>query len=204
MAMNDYFDAHASEWEKMRRGYFDESIRKEAIRACLPTKEMTVADIGCGSGYMTEGLAPLVKRVIAIDTSSSMLDELKKRLNFNNIAALGGDMENIPLSNESVDAVFGNMVLHHAPHPGKAIGECARILRKGGMLILTDMDEHHNEWMREEMADVWLGFARQDVKAWVEMANLEGEVGCVGSCCGASARGENMKISVFIATGRKV
>lgn len=202
--MDDYFDVHASEWEKMRKGYFDESLRREAIRACLPTKEMTVVDIGCGSGYMTEGLAPLVKRVIAIDTSPSMLEELKKRLNFRNIAVVGGDLENIPLSNESVDAVFGNMVLHHAPHPSIAIGECARILRKGGMIILTDMNEHHNEWMMEEMADVWLGFAHQDVKVWMERANLEGEVRRVGSCCGASTKGETVKISVFIAMGRKI
>jgi ubiquinone/menaquinone biosynthesis C-methylase UbiE len=202
--MDDYFDVHASEWEKMRKGYFDESLRREAIRACLPTKEMTVVDIGCGSGYMTEGLAPLVKRVIAIDTSPSMLEELRKRLNFRNIAVVGGDLENIPLSNESVDAVFGNMVLHHAPHPSIAIGECARILRKGGMIILTDMNEHHNEWMMEEMADVWLGFAHQDVKVWMERANLEGEVRCVGSCCGASTKGETVKISVFIAMGRKI
>jgi arsenite methyltransferase len=78
------------------------------------------------------------------------------------------DVQPLQLPDESVDAVFANMLLHHCPDPLAAILKMARILKPGGRLVITDVDTHAHEWMKAEMADVWLGFERgQDISKFV-------------------------------------
>jgi ubiquinone/menaquinone biosynthesis C-methylase UbiE len=98
------------------------------------------------------------------------------------------------------------MVLHHAPDPAAAIAEMARIVKPGGRLVITDCDRHDHEWMRTEMADVWLGFDRADVRRWFEAAGLDQvAVNNTGqNCCATCAAGDDRAaISVFVAGGSR-
>jgi hypothetical protein len=82
-----------------------------------------------------------------------------------------------------------------------------RVLRPGGRLVITDMDRHDHEWMRQEMADEWLGFERGQIKAWLREAGLVNLiVDCTGrSCCATSQADATAaaEISVFLATGSR-
>jgi ubiquinone/menaquinone biosynthesis C-methylase UbiE len=88
----------------------------------------------------------------------------------------------------------------------------ARVLRPGGRLVLTDLDTHAHAWMRDEMADEWLGFDRAQVCAWLREAGLVNLiVDCTGDTCCADAQSDadldpddrSAEISVFVATGTK-
>jgi hypothetical protein len=81
----------------------------------------------------------------------------------------------------------------------------ARVLRPGGCLVLTDLDTHRETWMREEMADRWLGFEREDVARWFSAADLvDVRVECAeGQCCGDSPGREGVSLSIFVAYGVK-
>jgi ubiquinone/menaquinone biosynthesis C-methylase UbiE len=117
-----------------------------------------------------------------------------------------GEAENLPVDDEIADCVFANMLLHHAENPDVAIAEMARVLKKGGILIVTDLDEHGFNFLREEQHDRWLGFKREDIRRWLKQAGLKQvRVDCADEdCCTQSAScGEEAKVSIFIATGRK-
>ncbi|MEM8862776.1 MAG: methyltransferase domain-containing protein, partial [Chloroflexota bacterium] len=104
-----------------------------------------------------------------------------------------------------VDAVFGNMYLHHDSDPAVAIVELARILKTGGKLVLTDLDAHEEAWMHEEMADVWLGFDREQIKAWFEKAGLKDVTvnNAAGRCESTNPTGRATSLTIFAAVGSK-
>src|SRR5512140_2615902 len=93
-----YFEKVAGQWDGLRSGYFTEAVREAAIAKAYLRPEMTVADVGSGTGYMAAGLAPLVKQVYALDGSAAMLEVARKNLaNFANIMFLPGDGASLAL-----------------------------------------------------------------------------------------------------------
>lgn len=203
-----YFERIADRWDQMRTGYFADAVREAAIAQAYLRPEMTVADVGCGTGFLAAGLAPLVRRVYALDASPAMLEGARRNLAaFANLVYLPADGSALPLSDASVDVALANMYLHHCPDPAAAIRELARILRPGGRLVITDLDRHTHEWMRTEMADAWLGFERAEVKAWLRAAGLVNVLvdSTDQSCCASaqSQEAEGAEIGVFVATGAR-
>jgi arsenite methyltransferase len=201
-----YFDEIAGQWDALRTGFFTDEVRAEVLRRLVPHPDMRVADVGSGTGFLAAGLAPLVARVTCVDASAGMLDQARENLkSFANVRYRQSDGERLPLDDGSVDAIVANMYLHHAPDPAQALGEMARALRPGGRLVLTDLDQHAEEWMRTEMADVWLGFGRDQVREWLEQAGLEQiDVDACGQICSASTPdGHAANISIFVAQGTK-
>lgn len=169
----EYFGRMAEHWDDIRRGYFSDRVRDTAIGRAKLESTMRVADVGSGTGFMAVGLAPLVREVICLDNSPEMLDVARRNLADTANVRFGlAEGARLPLADGSVDAVFANMYLHHADDPLATIHDMVRILRSNGLLIITDMDKHNNEWQRTEMADLWLGFERDQIDGWYRQAGL--------------------------------
>lgn len=201
-----YFAEVAGQWDRMRSGYFDEAIRDDAIAAARIGARDIVADVGTGTGFMIRGLAPLAARVHGFDEAPEMLAVAKQNLApFCNVELHEAAGDKLPVPDDCFDAVFANMYLHHAPDPPLAIAEMARVLRPGGRLAIMDTDAHDQEWMRAEMADRWLGFHRDHIRAWYAAAGLTNvEIRCAkGECCGTSSLGKEARLSIFLALGTK-
>ncbi len=201
-----YFASVAGQWDALRSGYFTEHMRDAAIaKANLPPGAI-VADVGTGTGFVAAGLAPLAAKVYGFDFSPAMLDVARRNLAlFPNVELRQASGDRLPLPGGTLDGVFANMYLHHAPQPPQAIREMARLLKPGGVLCLTDLDAHDHTWQREPMADLWLGFERVDVRRWLADVGLaEIDVDCAeGACTACGPDGQVQPLSVFVAIGRK-
>ncbi|MCZ6676445.1 MAG: hypothetical protein O7E52_04265 [Candidatus Poribacteria bacterium] len=91
-------------------------------------------------------------------------------------------------------------------HSPVAIKEMARILKPGGTLVITDIDEHTFTFLRDEHHDRWLGFKRADIRRWFTDAGFKHVVvdDAGERCCGQSSCGsEYTSISIFVASGEK-
>lgn len=203
----EYFDEVASNWDNMRNDFFSDEVRLVAYETADVKEGKIAADIGAGTGFISEGLLKKNVNVIAVDQSEEMLSLLKDKFwDFKNLKCIQGVGENIPIEDNSVDYVFANMFLHHVENPDIVIKEMKRILKLGGKLVITDLDKHDFEFLKIEQYDVWMGFDRKDIINWFEDAGFKNiAVKCVGSnCCTDSKCGcDKASISIFAAYGEK-
>lgn len=119
------------------------------------------ADLGIGDGLLTLMLAEVAKSVTAVDISPEMLAQLRARAakqGITNIETVEGEIEDLPLPDASFDVVVLSQALHHAVHPVRALGEARRILVPGGRLLVIDLLAHTEEWVRDQLQHVHLGF----------------------------------------------
>ncbi|MBI3963352.1 MAG: methyltransferase domain-containing protein [Deinococcus sp.] len=207
MSSKPYFDAVAQQWDQMRQSFFSEAVREKAIAVAGVQPGKLAADIGAGTGFITQGLLQNGLQVIAVDQSEAMLMEMKRKFaGAKGLDCRLGQAGSLPIPDATVDYVFANMYLHHVESPPQAIQEMVRTLKPGGKLVITDLDEHNYEFLKAEHHDRWMGFKREDVKRWFEAAGLQQiDVDCVGqNCCAQSSCGtESASISIFVASGEK-
>lgn len=100
----------------------------------------TILEYGCGDGLNTVVLANRGAKIVALDISAELLEVAHKRLEANdckNVDLLIGSAHGLPLSNESVDVIFGMAILHHL-ELDLASREVWRVLRRGGRAIFEE------------------------------------------------------------------
>jgi ubiquinone/menaquinone biosynthesis C-methylase UbiE len=202
-----YFNQVARQWDEMRQVFFSDTVREQAYAAAKIQPGERAADIGAGTGFVTEGLLQRGAAVIAVDQSQAMLAVLAEKLGAaGQLECRTGQAEALPVESGSMDAVFANMFLHHVEDPAAAIAEMTRLLKPGGRLVITDLDQHEHDFLRTEQHDRWMGFQRRDVRQWFKQAGLSevrsesiGSDCCTGSQCGCGSA----SISIFLVYGVK-
>jgi SAM-dependent methyltransferase len=169
-----------------------------ALAHLLPP--LRVADLGCGEGYLTIDAGRFASRVIAIDRSAEVLRRaraLASRRRVSNVTWKRGELEKLPIPDESMDVALFSQALHHAADPARALAEGVRILVPGGRVLVLDLSEHDQPWVRERLGDRWLGFSREQLTALLQGAGL------VDVKVGVGARRSGDPFTVLIASGRK-
>jgi SAM-dependent methyltransferase len=169
----EFFDVSGSQWDALRDELFGRGFHLSALPALLPD-DAVVADLGAGTGTVTEALAPFVGRVIGVDASTAMLGIAAERLErFQNVELRHGELTALPIDDGNVDVATLMLVLHHIESPESAINEASRVLKPGGRILIVDMLPHDRAEYRQDMGHVWLGFPEETIKEHVTEAGFE-------------------------------
>jgi ArsR family transcriptional regulator len=161
---------------------------------------LTVADLGCGEGYLTIEASRWAARVIAVDRSEQVLDRaraLAERRRVANVTWKKGELEKLPLKTGSVDVAMLSQALHHALQPAHAVAEAARVTKPGGRVLVLDLRRHDEEWVRRKLGDRRLGFDDGELKKMLTAAGLHDVK------VGVGARKAGDPFTVLIACGTK-
>jgi ArsR family transcriptional regulator len=163
-----FFDSIAPDWDDIKNEIFGEFDISGAIATLIPQCDVA-ADLGCGTGELLPAIKKKARSVIGVDKSPKMLEEAERRLapDGRGIELRIGEIEHLPMRDNEVDAAVINMVLHHLPSPDAGINEAGRVLRKGGALVIVDLEKHQNEEMRRRYDHRWLGFTRKNMERWL-------------------------------------
>lgn len=168
-----FFGRVAGQWDDLRTDLFGSRFTLQGVLTLLP-RDWSIADLGCGTGNASELLAPLVKKVYAIDQSPPMLAAAKKRLSaFSNISFLRGDLERVPLDDGAVDLAVAVLVLHHVEDPMPACREMRRVVKPGGQCLVIDMIEHDRTIYKHTMGHRWMGFTEARIGGLLHDAGFE-------------------------------
>jgi ArsR family transcriptional regulator len=169
----EFFSATAGEWSGLRQELFGYRFDLHSLLA-LVDDDWVVGDLGCGTGQITQSLAPFVRRIIAVDESDAMLAAAEQRMaDRDNVDLRQGRLEALPIEDGALDAAIFVLVLHHLADPSRALTEAARTLGKGGRLLVVDMLPHEREEYRQQMGHVWLGFNEEQLSSWLRAAGFE-------------------------------
>ena len=161
---------------------------------------LRVADIGCGEGYLTVEASRWASRVIAVDRSALVLKRaraLATRRRVRNVIWKQGELDKLPLRDASVDVALLSQALHHAPDPARALAEAARVVTPGGRVLVLDLREHDENWVKDRLGDRWLGFSDDGLAKLLKSAGLTDVRVNVG------ARRTGDPFTVIVASGMK-
>lgn len=168
-----------------------------ALGLLLPP--LRVADLGCGEGYLTLEAARWASRVVAVDRSAVVLaraQALARRRRVSNVAWRRGELEQLPIKDETVDVALLSQALHHAADPLQAVREAVRITVPGGRVLILDLRQHREEWVRSTLGDQSLGFSEDQLKRLLTSARLRD----VKISVGARKAGDPFAVLIAAAT----
>ena len=159
----------------MERHYSPGRTWEALARSALPLLETgDVLDIASGDGVLAELLAPHSSRYVCIDTSARVVAAASERLRrLRNVEVREGDMHALPFKDASFDLVVLMHALTYAARPAQAVAEAARVLRKGGRLLLSSLARHEHKAVVDTYGHVNLGFPAKDLRRFAEKAGLD-------------------------------
>lgn len=94
-----------------------------------------VLEAGCGEGYGADLIADVARRVIGLDYDESAVTHVRAR--YPRVEMLQGNLAELPLADGAVDVVVNFQVIEHLWDQGQFVGECLRVLRPGGVLLMS-------------------------------------------------------------------
>lgn len=140
--MRTHWDRHAATWEQhLPATELFEKVRQEILLKASPEPDDVAADLGSGSGFLTEVLIGRVRVVHAVDNSSQMLERLSERLGTSDGLVLCGCtfLEFEP--GRPLDLVVSNYALHHLRNADKLalVSRTYGQLGPGGRFVVSDI-----------------------------------------------------------------
>ncbi len=153
------------------------------LRQAAPTSRDRALDVATGTGFTALALGPHCREVVGMDFTPGMIREaqrLREARGITNLRFCLGDAEALPFRDDTFEIVACRQAAHHFPHLAAALAEMARVVRRGGRVVLDDtctpedpgLAALMNEWETRRDASHVANLPPSRLKAMFERAGL--------------------------------
>ena len=111
--------------------------REELVSALSPEGTETLCDLGSGTGFYTDEVAPFVEAVYAVDLQPEMHTLYEEKGLPENVTTITADVADLPLSDGECDLAVTVMTYHEFSSP-ESLSEVRRVLAPGGRFVVAD------------------------------------------------------------------
>ena len=175
----NFFDKNADQFREqqgliVKHNDYCQSLH-DVINSLGLGSSASVMEVGPGEGLLLVELAERFGNLTALDNSSEMLEKARATALSEDYTALNfilGDTQVARKAPTRYDLIIFDMVLHHISSPAETFQDCAELLNDEGYLLVADLTNHDQDWVRESCGDLWLGFDDSDLMAWAERSGL--------------------------------
>ncbi len=156
--------------------FWTERMRDESlVLARLDEDDLSVIDVGAGTGFTTEGIVRHVPagKVVCLDQSPHQLAHARKKPSLHDCTFLLGDAEQIPYGSHQFDRYVSAGSIEYWPNPQRGIDEAYRVLKPGGRALLIGPLEPETGFARW-LANLWMLFPKEEAYfEWFRRAGFE-------------------------------
>lgn len=131
-----FYESFADEFDS-RMNMYDTKRRVSLIFDHLLPEDLTglrLLDAGCGTGWFSQAATQRNAKVTAMDLGERLLQKVREKCNAETVV---GSVLEIPFPDNHFDVVISSEVIEHTPDPVRAIHEFSRVLKPGGILVVT-------------------------------------------------------------------
>ena len=199
--MADLFKDKSKDWDANERVTLLSQAIGSAIVKHVPLNDtMIVMDFGAGTGLISAHVAPRVKKIIAVDVSESMLNNLAAKSELKDKVLIAcQDILTTPI-NEKFDLIMSAMAMHHVDDTPRLIETFAHHLKPGALIALADLDSENGSFHPPGTEGVFhCGFDRNELQAILEHAGFAE----VHFRTAHTVHRDEKNFTVFLVTARK-
>jgi ubiquinone/menaquinone biosynthesis C-methylase UbiE len=125
-------------YDEVNAFIWTEEMRTEAIELVGIESDDVVLDVGCGTGFATEGLLERTERVHGLDQSTHQLEKAETKFGKRGpVRFYRGDAERLPFPDDSFDVVWSSGSIEYWPDPVETLRECRRVAKPNGTVLIV-------------------------------------------------------------------
>jgi ubiquinone/menaquinone biosynthesis C-methylase UbiE len=201
------FDEAAQQWDNNPTRVELAGAVGAAIQQTIPIKpHWRALDYGAGTGLLSLNLQPHVASLMALDSSTGMLEKLGQKISacgIKNVEPRLWNLEVEPFPETGFDLVVSSMTLHHLRDVPLVLKRLAAVIRPGGWLAAADLETEDGTFHGDADGVFHHGFAREQMLGWLGEAGFaQVQLKSAHTISKPDSTGELRKYGVFLAIAR--
>ncbi len=200
------FDERARGWDSPGRVALAEAVAGAMVNDIPLDRNMTVVDFGAGTGLVTLSLAPLVKKVIAVDSSQGMLEAMSEKmelLGVKNVDTLFAGHSSAEFHSLKAEGLVSSMTFHHVEDVESLCGDIYAILAPGGFVAVADLDLEDGSFHPDNTGVYHPGFDEETIMGHFSRAGFNSVNRRIIHGIQRKRDGRDRIYQVFLLTARK-
>ncbi|MDR5656407.1 methyltransferase domain-containing protein [Halodesulfurarchaeum sp. HSR-GB] len=170
-----YFYKYLSKvYDRVNAFVFTEPMRAEALSLLDLEPTDRVIDVGCGTGFGTEGLKQTTDHILGVDQSPHQMAKARERLDERELLGFTmGDAENLPVRSNTFDHAWSSGSIEYWPNPVQGLAEMRRVVKPGGRVVVVG-PYYPDSWIGRRIVDaIMLFYDEAEAEEMFQAAGFE-------------------------------